>query len=506
MDSGLAGKLLIFTVIIIGLVISVFAGTWISEENYFLLLLTLFGLGGIVYTLFSGLNYWIIVPFTISSGLPAIPLGGRQLEIGEFATAGSIGLFIFYLALKRQQMRIFNIVSLPVLAFILWVAMVYVIYPTGLALFGSQAMGGRFYLKLLLAFGAFIVCSGAVIHPKNIRVLLFALLAAYILYATYSIFAVFKGWAGEGALDSFYSWHQSLAVPSTALVTMLFAYKKPSEVFSFRGLPYALIFLFALIVTVYSGKRMAVFGLLLIPFVALLLSKEYKQIIIAGCCFVILLAFGMSSPDVVQKLPLNMQRGLSWIGFLEFDKRIEPMKGGTDEWRAALRQLAWERFLEDPIIGKGYVMDYSKSMSAVYASETIWGRGTGTMETAVAGYAIGQSWHNRWIGYMADFGLPLLIFQIGIWFAMLYAIAFILSNKNAAFEFQVFARYTLFIILRDLISSHTSGHTALDAYSKWWMYGVIVAIYLSIRQNQRQSNFSPSAEQKSEARIALARV
>jgi hypothetical protein len=50
--------------------------------------------------------------------------------------------------------------------------------------------------------------------------------------------------------------------------------------------------------------------------------------------------------------------------------------------------------------------------------------------------------------------------------------------------------YLFIYTVRDVVASHTSGHTALDAWNRWWMYGILVAVYLkaNIPVKHRQSS------------------
>ena len=108
----------------------------------------------------------------------------------------------------------------------------------------------------------------------------------------------------------------------------------------------------------------------------------------------------------------------------------------------------------------------------------------GTMDIQVAAYALGRSWHNTWLGYAADFGIPLSVIQaiIYIWVIVLSAKVFRQYGNRSLFG--VFALYLLLFTVRDLIASHTSGHTALDAWSRWWMYGVLVSLYCALPKKQ----------------------
>jgi len=50
---------------------------------------------------------------------------------------------------------------------------------------------------------------------------------------------------------------------------------------------------------------------------------------------------------------------------------------------------------------------------------------------------------------------------------------------------KIFVGYMFLFIVRDLIASHTSGHTAMDAYDRWWMYGLLFSIYATLSAKKK---------------------
>jgi hypothetical protein len=164
------------------------------------------------------------------------------------------------------------------------------------------------------------------------------------------------------------------------------------------------------------------------------------------------------------------------------------MRGGTDDWRAELRYWASENVRRDPLIGKGFAIDLSETVNAILAQQ----RG-GAIDVQVAAYAIGRAWHNTWIGYAADFGIPLSIIQ-----GILYLTIIVMSYRcfkyygNKSY-FGAFGIFLLIFTIRDLMASHTSGHSALDAWQRWWMYGILVSIYCTLPKRQKSAPLTVKA-------------
>jgi O-antigen ligase len=115
---------------------------------------------------------------------------------------------------------------------------------------------------------------------------------------------------------------------------------------------------------------------------------------------------------------------------------------------------------------------------------------TGDMYIQVAGAALGRSWHNTWLGYAADFGIPLSVIQAVLYLSILVLCYRCFKFYGNASMLGVFAVYLLIFTIRDLIASHTSGHSALDAWHRWWMYGILISIYYAIPRQKKSAPVS----------------
>jgi len=173
----------------------------------------------------------------------------------------------------------------------------------------------------------------------------------------------------------------------------------------------------------------------------------------------------------VFRLPLQMQRALSLLP-ADWDQEIKGMERGSDPFRESLRRFAWENIERYPIIGRGFAIEYSEIIGQIMATRYVGGG-----DSQAAPYAIGRAWHNTWLGYAADFGIPLSVIQ-----AILLLTVLIVAFKAwflcpARSLEKIYVGYVFIFTVRDILASHTSGHSASDAYSRWWMYGLLFAIY-----------------------------
>ena len=118
------------------------------------------------------------------------------------------------------------------------------------------------------------------------------------------------------------------------------------------------------------------------------------------------------------------------------------------------------------------------------------------MDIQVAAYALGRSWHNRWLGYAADFGIPLSIIQLILFMTILRVSYLVFRDNPKSSLFATFGAYVFIVTVKDVVGSWTSGHTATDAFHRWWYFGVVIFLYLATktltpaRANARQDSLT----------------
>ena len=173
------------------------------------------------------------------------------------------------------------------------------------------------------------------------------------------------------------------------------------------------------------------------------------------------------------RLPLTVQRALSVLP-ARWDTEFQYMEGGKDMFRSELRRLAIQKIEKDPWIGTGYQVDLGLAQALALQYLT---RG-GDTELQVTPFAMGSAWHNTWLGYAADFGIPASVFVALIYFAVIrtsYRLAIRLPYGSMR---ALLATFLFLTTMVKLITSHTSGHSAEDAFERWWMYGALVSLWI----------------------------
>ena len=462
---------------LVGLVMAVFMGSAVGNADFGFVSIIL-GVGiGVGTFLVLGKHYWILIPFSLGASFPALPVGGRSAEFSELAIAGCSLFFLLRVASRKEKLHVFRRINIPILLFVAWVGIVFVLNPVGLAAMGSQLGGGRFYLKIALAFAAYLILSNREYSERDLRwaigFLVFGAFFSLIYgFISYSFVGPTVNPESGMVADEFYTWHQLLAVPPLTITFLIFARWSPREVFSLQKAWLLLAYFLCLLMVLFSGKRMAIVAMLLTPLVGASLYRQPIYILVGAVLVTASIGIAVAGHGQLFQLPIIAQRTLSFLPG-DWDAGLENIRGGNDDWRAELRNYAWQAVKKDPLIGKGFGVDLQEAATAIGMAQT-----GGSMDIRTAEYAIGRAWHNIWFGYAADFGIPLSIIQ-----AFIFCWIFVLTTKVFRIHgnqslFGVFALYLLFYTFRDLIASHTSGQTAFDAYNRWWMYGILVALYL----------------------------
>ena len=326
---------------------------------------------------------------------------------------------------------------------------------------------------------AFIIMANQKLSEKDCKSILIILLVGSVLESAYQISIFFLPTAlGEHVLlaadpDSFYSWHQSLAQVPTLLICLGFSRYKASELFSLNKLWAVIAFGICVVLIAMSGKRAAIGSVPMFAIIASTLRREWGYLVFWLAGAVIASAIIVVGHGDLFQFPLTVQRAFSVLP-AKWDSEFRYMEGGQDQFRAELRRQAGKKIEKDPWIGTGYQVNLSLSqaLTAQYAA-----RG-GDTELQATPYAMGSAWHNTWLGYAADFGIPICFIAALIYLSVIRRGAKLLKVFPANSFSATLSMYILMCAIRSVLLSHTSGHTALDPFSYWWLYGVQVAMML----------------------------
>jgi O-antigen ligase len=473
----------IYIATLLGLLGAVLLGKYVGEGNSMQIMLLLGGLAGVTFMLALGKNYWMVLLFAFASGIPALPMGGRTVELGELGAFVCFAIYLAMLALHRTKLRLLNIETIAVLLFISWVGFIYSQNPVGMAFLGSQDIGVRDYIKIVCGLLAFIVISNQIITENDCKWLIWIMIVGSIVALVWGIIDdKLLGAGGFENEDSQYTWQQGLSRPSFVIILYLFCRYGAKRVLSIMHPVLFLAFFAFFVIALLSGKRAVVASIMLTPFFAALLRKQRAQAFVYVAVGVIGIGILVMGHGSIFHLPYTVQRSLANLPG-DWDTDITYItEGGSDEFRTGMRELAWEKINRNPIVGVGIGM--SRNDLANITSEN-------AMQNISISLAAGSSWHNTWLGLWADFGLPAVILHAVILILCLRASwkAFRGSNTNGTYPtaFNVLAMMTFFELSFGVLRSYTSGSSNIP-YSLWWEFGLVVALVRSLGAHELWAN------------------
>jgi hypothetical protein len=425
-----------------------------------------------------GSRYWLLIPFSLSFTAPIIPLGGRAVELPEIAIAVCAALFLARLALNVQKFRLLRSDNIPFLLYTAWAALIYLHNPIGFSLFGASSGGARFYLKIFLAFATFLIIANQQITNRDCKWIFVGVVigSALDFAKTLLFYYIFGGSAMFVDPLENYTWQQEMSGVPLALVLILFSRYSTAEILNFSKIWRPGLLLACIPIIVLSGKRAAAACLVLYPVVAAFCRKEFRYLFLWIGCALIAAAVLVGGQGTAFHLPLTAQRALSWLPG-RWDSEMAYLEGGKDEFRAKLRRFAEEKIRKDPWIGRGYDvhLQMADRLALTMANK---------FDAAIMQNALGSSWHNQWLGYAADFGIPASILLAVIYLFVISRSWRTLGRLPPGSLLQTMVMYVFISTVRDVVFSHTSGHSATDAFTRWWMYGVLVSIASSLHKER----------------------
>ena len=484
----------IIVTVVVALLGAAILGVSAGEGDFFSIYVGIFAAIFITLIIALGKKYWLVIVFSFTTQLPAVPIKGRMLEFPEIAAVLCTVAFLVRYAVKRQKLSVFRREHAPFLLYVGWVMVIFALNPVGLADAGASLGGARFYAKIVLALAAFLIMANQEVTEKDCKWVIVLVLVGGVLETAYQIGIFFLpasmiGLEGGGQLqdpDSFYSWQQALASVPILLICLGFARYRASELFSMHRLWAFIAFGCCVLVIAMSGKRAALATVPLFAISAGVIRKEWGYVMLWLTGAIIAAGVVVIGHGDLFRLPLTVQRAFSVLP-AKWDSELQGMQGGQDDFRAELRRQAMKKIENNPWVGKGYQMN----LSLAQALATQYMARGGDTELQVAPFAMGSAWHNTWLGYAADFGIPASVLVAVIYLTVIRRAFRTLRTSPAHSLTQMLSFYILLFTLRDVALSHTSGHSATDPFTRWWLYGLLVALAIA---NQKRLAAEPTVK------------
>ncbi|MBR4170318.1 MAG: O-antigen ligase family protein [Kiritimatiellae bacterium] len=412
----------------------------------------------LLFALILGLDryYWVLGCYLIFTiGIPYIKTSG--LELG----GGTLVCMYFLRSIFRRE-----IPAKPefptfwiLIPYIACVAVMFVINPCGLFIFGAQSIGSRFYAMLVIGLAVLFVLERMTFTEQQAKVLFYTAMAGSLSCLVFVSRAADSVISGDAFSDSLH--YEFLQM---RIVAMLLLCRYPISRFlsDFR--------LFLCIATawtlcVYSGNRTAGMTPPVCAAILAFVRRRERMLVVllaaVGMFGLVFLAVGHGN---LYQLPTSVQKALSFLPG-DWDAKWSDY-GFKDRFRAELRRMAKDQIRQSPWTGrKGF---------AINLGEVSW---VAAGNDAYAGHALTGNWHNVWLGLAADFGVPCAMF-----FALFYACAIIYAYRKTRIfrpgswleSMYLFVFIQLFLVF--LNSFFAGGHSAKTPEETFLWFGFCLAL------------------------------
>ncbi len=500
MNSIALPRVIVALATIAGLVGALYLGRAVGQFQIQQLITVFVLFFGGFFMLIVGKEYWVFVPLAFVLDVPGLPfLASKNISLPELATAAAFAVLLARTAFKAETFVVARTEIFPVYLYFAWAAMIYCLNPVGLQVLGAESVGGRFYVQLLLGLLAFLVVVRSEVDEKHARWIILIMIFGTIVGKVFEIYNFIKGTAVERGLDlesSSYTWHQSLVGPAAIIAVWIFCRFKPSQIFHPSRWYIFALYLGCLYMAMQSGKRAGFAGVVLIPFISGFLHKQYAFSFVYSVLAALAISTMVIGHGQMFDLPIRAQRVLMNLPG-DWDPEI---KGYTtesaDDFRQALRDIAYKKIGENPIFGKGVGIDTTQVSG-------LFGNATSTNEMAIQMLAVGSSWHSTWVGIAADFGLPACLFWAWFW-VMVLIVCFKLKQLLPYQSSRWVLAMMIFVgFFQRIITSWTSGHSTNSPFDQWWLYGLLLALLYTFNSEQKAAQRAQQAADQNPA-LALA--
>ena len=283
----------------------------------------------------------------------------------------------------------------------------------GLNVAGSANVGGKRYLNMFFAIAGYFALTANQIPAKKVRlyVAIFFLGATAMVISDMAYFAPqrigfiipllfvppdilwepvnnFLGGTPELARLG------GVAGASLAIATTLLAIYGVAGIFDGRKLWRAVLFLAFAFVSMFGGFRSLLIGLVLTAGLVFWLEGSMRTRLMPIILFICVLGTAIMIP-FTDKLPLSIQRTISFVPFIKIDQFAAAAAQGSTDWRLEIWRQVIPEVPKYLLVGKGYSMNAAELNSLTDQS------GIQTTE----GTIMSGDYHNGPLSVIIPFGI-----------------------------------------------------------------------------------------------------
>lgn len=405
-----------------------------------------------------GGRYWMLSAFCFGfyDTIPYVRFTGAELGCLILCSVFFIRQAV-HTDFVSSSRKSFVFAAIPFMA---WMCLVWIMNPTGMLMFGSSSIGGRFYFKVILAFFSLLCLSRMRFEERDCKILAYAIAFGYLAFVAKALYFGDISESFLGAASHYRFIHLSFVAPLFLCrfsVPELFARFWP-----FWG------FLITFGLSFYSGNRTAAARPVLVGLIApFFLKRDQMKTLGLFICALFVVFVMVLGQGLAWRLPYAIQRPLSFLPG-KWDRRLEDY-GLNDTFRATLRMYAREHIRDSPWFGDGGF--------SLNSNEVAWTNARNAHGDTFSGHVVARNWHNVWLGMAADFGIPLSVFW-GLFMATLLIQGYIWTMHLPSGSWvQTMSLYFYLLILVEFLNSFfNGGHTALTTQQMFIWAGLLTAV------------------------------
>lgn len=321
-------------------------------------------------------NIWILLPIGWYFGgtLPWLPVPFSVRNLCFLAVIASFTVFYAMRAVPWKRKSNVSVMDSLIYINLGYLLTVYVRNPAGFWAIQTDIVGGRPYMEIALAFGAFLILSRVQISNAIANVFpLFFVIPAWtvgILDVVGRInpqigYRLNSLYSGVGPNETFGSTQSEAEVGTTRLIGLqsagyisilaLCARYNPVTLFS-PLYPWRTIMLAASLGLIFlSGFRSLILFAVVAFMLSAILHRRLQDLWVAISASFLALIFIIVLQGNFLQLPLTMQRALSWLP-ADWDAEAVMDAKASTQWRLDMWGWAWndDRILRDRVWGQGF--------------------------------------------------------------------------------------------------------------------------------------------------------
>ena len=428
---------------------------------------------GIALILALDRYYWALACFLLF----IVRIPGMKVSGLELGGAVLVALHFARTIVGKEQSQRFSFPLFPLLLpYLAWVAIMFILNPCGLYIFGSESIGFRFYSILAIGVLSFFILSRLSFSERDAHILFWVAMAGSFSYMILNAKILRGFFTGSAFTDNLH--YEFLQM---RIVAMLLLCRYPLAIL-LTNVRLFLCIAGSCLLCIYSGNRSTA---VTPPVCAAILTfcrrKERGLFMVLATIGIVSMLFLALGHGHLYRLPQGVQKALSFLPG-DWDNKWKEY-GFHDEFREDLNRRAKAFIRNHPWTGrKGFAISLGEISWLIARDENM------------EGHTVSGNWHNLWLGLAADFGIPCSLFFALFYFASLaYAYRKIRIFQQGSWQETMYLFMFLRLALIFVNSLYNGGHSAKTPEETFLWLGFCLALINGRERELRMGTLLPSS-------------